>query len=93
MIDCAELIERKVFRKVMNRKKRVRRGEDKKERKKYVRGNFSYSSLHAILPVHTRTTAALECGHLPRQVWPLNCHFQHDALCRMGRHVNLIYGP
>jgi len=34
MVDCVELIERKVFRKVMNRKKRVRRGKDKKEGKK-----------------------------------------------------------
>ena len=64
MIDCAELIERKVFRKVMNRKKRARRGEDKKERK--TRREKTFHSLRVILPVHTRTTAALECGHLPR---------------------------
>ena len=75
----------------MNRKKRVRRGEDKKERKN--RREKAFHSLRVILPVHTRITAALECGHLPRQAWPLDCYFQHDVLGRMGHHVDLIYGP
>jgi len=40
----------------------------------------TFHSLRVTSPVHTRTTAALECWHLPHQVRPLNCYFQQYEL-------------
>ena len=49
----------------------------KKERKK-DRGVKTFHSLRVTSPLHTSTTA-LECGHLPLQVRPLNYYFQRWA--------------
>ena len=75
--DYVELIERKVLRRVMNRKEGRKRGKDK-ERKK--RNEKVFHSLRITPPVHTDTTGAFECGHLPHQVQPLKCYFQHSLL-------------
>ena len=61
MIDCDELRESKVLRKVVDRKKEVR-GEKARERKN--RGVKTFHSLRVTSSAHTRTAAALE-WHLP----------------------------
>jgi len=65
MIDCVRSIEKENLRKVVNREKRVKR---EKTGGKERRGWEIFHGLHVTLPMHTRTTAALECGHLPLQV-------------------------
>lgn len=52
---------RRVFRKVENWKRGMKRGKDKKEGNKCGR---TFHSLHIHPPVHTHTTAALECDNL-----------------------------
>jgi len=65
MVTCDKSIERKNLRKVVNRKKGVKRekiggGED--------RGVKFFYSMRVASTMHMRTTAALECLHLPLQV-------------------------
>ena len=77
IIDCDKSMERKDLRKDMNRKKGVER-EIKDEGEGKARGVETFYSLRVTSPMYTHTTAALECKHLPLQVRPLNCYFQHE---------------
>ena len=67
MIDCDELMGRKVLGKVVNRKGGVKRGNEKKERK--TGGVRTFHSSHDLLQVYTRTTgtAASARRHFPHQ--------------------------
>ena len=58
IIDCDNLVEREVLRKVVNRKKRVKR--ERRQEGKKNRGVKTFHRLRATSRVHIRTTAALE---------------------------------
>ena len=65
MIECNKSVDGKGLGKVVNKKRRARGGS----------GVKTFHCLCVTSPMHTRTTAALECGHLPLQVRPLKLLF------------------
>ena len=72
MIYCDKPTEREDMRKVVYKKKEGEKGQEGKK----DRDVKKFHSPRVTLPMHTRRTTALECGHLPLQVRSLNCYFQ-----------------
>ena len=58
------------------KKEGVRRRKVKRKEKQA--GWKHFQSLRVLWLVRTYASAGTECGHIPHQVRPLNCHFQHE---------------
>ena len=65
MVSFIKYVERKVKRKVKSRKEYL--GEER-TRKKEKKQEKTFHGLRVPPLVHTRSTAASECGHFPHQV-------------------------